>query len=215
MISFKHIEQALNLPHFDGKKAQMGLAPEGRNLMMPDPNSPPRQSAVLVLIYPKAGADLHLLLTKRTEHLNGHKGQVSFPGGSVDENDASYVETALREACEEVGICSESDLKIIGRLTTMWIPPTNFDVHPVVATMSKEPELTPNSHEVAEILHMPLKALLDDATKKTTKMTLRGFTLDIPYYDVEGHIVWGATAGMLSELELRLKQVLKHDEFST
>lgn len=215
MISFKDVEQALKLKGFDGKTAQMGMAPEGRNLMKPNPKNLPRQSAVLVLIYPKVGEGLHVLLTKRTDSLRGHSGQVSFPGGTMDEEDASYIETALREACEEVGICRQTQVKILGRLTTMWIPPTNFDVHPIVAMISKEPQLTPSPDEVAEVLHMPLSALLDDATKKMTKMTLRGFTLDIPYYDVEGHIVWGATAGMLSEFELRLKKVLKQKELNS
>jgi 8-oxo-dGTP pyrophosphatase MutT (NUDIX family) len=212
MITFKDIEQALNLQDFDGQTAQMGMAPTGRSLIKADPDNPPRQSAVLVLIYPEMGEGLHLILTKRTDHLNGHSGQVSFPGGSVDEDDASYIDTALREACEEVGICSQTQVKIIGRLTTMWIPPSNFDVHPIVAMMTREPKITPNPDEVAAVLHMPLSALLDDATKKKTKMALRDFNLDVPYYDVGGHIVWGATAGMLSELELRLKQVLMQKE---
>jgi 8-oxo-dGTP pyrophosphatase MutT (NUDIX family) len=208
MISFKDIEKALNLQDFDGQVAQMAMSPEGRIRMRPEPNKPPRQSAVLVLIYPKLG-DLHLILTKRTEELRGHSGQVSFPGGSMDEDDRSHIETALREACEEVGICTQTQVKIIGRLTKMWIPPSNFDVHPIVATMNQEPKITPNPSEVAEVLHMPLAALLDDSSKKTTPMSLRDFTFDVPYYDVEGHIVWGATAGMLCELELRLKRVLK------
>jgi 8-oxo-dGTP pyrophosphatase MutT (NUDIX family) len=215
MVTFKDIEQALNLENFDGKKAQMGRAPEGRNLMFPDPEQPPRQSAVLVLIYPKVGAGLHIVLTKRTDSLRGHSGQVSFPGGSMDEDDASHIETALREACEEIGVCSKRELKIIGCLTSMWIPPSNFDVHPIVAIMNKEPKITASPDEVAEVLHMSLAALLDDSSKKMTKMTLHGMTLDIPYYDVEGHVVWGATAGMLSELELRLKEVLKHKELET
>lgn len=214
MITFKQIEQSLNLNNFDGQKAQMGMSPAGRSEMKPEPDNPPRQSAVLVLIYPKMGEGLQLILTKRTDTLRGHSGQVSFPGGSMDEEDLSYIDTALREACEEVGICSQSQIKIIGRLTKMWIPPSNFDVHPIVATMNQEPKITLNPSEVAEVLHMPLTALLDDSTKKTTPMSFREFTFDVPYYDVEEHIVWGATAGMLSELESRLKYVLKQNKLS-
>lgn len=208
MLSFKQIEQALNLSHFDGFKAQLGMVPVGRDRMRPTPDNPPRQSAVLILIYPKIGAGLHLILTKRTAQLRGHSGQVSFPGGSQDDSDTSFEHTALRETCEEIGICTQSQINLIGRLTTMWIPPSNFNVVPVVATMQSEPEINANPPEVDRVLHMPLESLLDDATKKTTKMTLRDMEFDVPYYDVDGHIVWGATAGMLSELETRLKIVL-------
>lgn len=208
MLSFKHIEQALNLPDFDGFKAQMAMAPAVRERMFPDPDNPPRQSAVLVLIFPKLGEGLQIILTKRTDRLRGHSGQVSFPGGSRDEDDDSFEHTALRETCEEIGICEQSQISLIGRLTSMWIPPSNFEVVPIVATMQYEPEMTLSPAEVDRVLHMPLDALLDDTIKKTTEMTFRDTVFDVPYYEVDEQIVWGATAGMLRELELRLKLVL-------
>lgn len=209
MISFKHIEQALNLPDFDGFQAQVAMAPAGREHMSPDPDNPPRQSAVLVLIHPKMGEGLQIVLTKRTTQLRGHSGQVSFPGGSRDEEDDSFEYTALRETCEEIGICEQSGINLIGRLSTMWIPPSNFEVVPIVATMQYEPEMIPSPAEVDRVLHMPLDALLDDTIKKTTEMTFFNTVFDVPYYDVDEQIVWGATAGMLRELELRLKIVLE------
>ena len=208
MLTFKHIEQAMNLPDFDGFQAQMGMAPAGRERMQPNPDNPPRQSAVLVLIHPKAGDGLHIVLTKRTNALRGHSGQISFPGGSRDEDDHSFEHTALRETCEEIGICEQSHINLVGRLTSMWIPPSNFEVVPVVATMLSEPEMTPSPAEVERILHMPLNTLLDDSIKKTTEMSFRDMTFDVPYYEVDEQIVWGATAGMLRELEIRLKTVL-------
>lgn len=209
MLTVNHIKQALNLRDFDSFEAQMGMSPTGRELMMPDPANPPRQSAVLVLIYPKIGDGLHLILTRRTEHLRGHSGQISFPGGRRDEDDHSYEHTALRETCEEIGLCEQSRVNLLGRLSTMWIPPSNFEVVPIVATMQSEPDLKASPSEVAQILYMPLKSLFDDETKKTTEMTFRDMVFDVPYYDVQGHIVWGATAAMLSELEKRLKTVLE------
>jgi 8-oxo-dGTP pyrophosphatase MutT (NUDIX family) len=206
MISFKTLQSALEIPDFDGFKAQLGMSPKGRERMQPNPANPPRQSAVLVLAYPQIGEGLHLLLTKRTDSLRGHSGQVSFPGGSIDPEDISHEATALREAYEEVGLCDKPH--ILGSLTDLWIPPSNFEVHPVVASLEYTPLLTANPAEVAQILHMPLDALLDPTTKKITQMDFRGSSIDVPYYDVEGHVVWGATAAMLSELELRLKQVL-------
>lgn len=209
MLTFKQIARAIQLPEFDGFHAQMRMSPVMRREMKPDPANPPRQSAVLVLIYPKTGEGLHLILTKRNDSLRGHSGQVSFPGGKRDEEDTSFEQTALREACEEIGICDNLRLNLLGRLTTMWIPPSNFEVVPVVATMRSEPQLIPNPDEVDRILHLPLSSLLDDKTKKTTKMTFRDMDFDVPYYDVDGHIVWGATAAMLAELEARLKTALE------
>ena len=207
-ITIEHVKQALALRNFDAFQAQMGMSPSGRERMLPKANNPPRQSAVLVLIYPKYDTGLNILLTKRTAHLRGHSGQVSFPGGSVDDTDTSHEHTALRETCEEVGICEQERIQILGRLSKMWIPPSNFDVHPIVASMPSTPHMTLSTHEVANVHHMPLSALVDDMTKKTTQMTFRNMQIDVPYYDVDAQVVWGATAAMLSELESRLKQVI-------
>jgi 8-oxo-dGTP pyrophosphatase MutT (NUDIX family) len=208
LITLHHIKQALALPEFDGFKAQLGMAPAGRERLQPNPDLLPRQSAVLVLIYSKVGEGLHIILTKRTDSLRGHSGQVSFPGGSVDPEDTSYEDTALRETREELGI-NTAQVRILGRLSKMWIPPSNFDVIPVVATVNHEPLMTPNPFEVAKVLHLSLDNLVDDGIKCSTQMDFRGTLAEVPYYDVDGHIVWGATAGMLCEFEHRLKVVLQ------
>lgn len=209
MITFQHIRQALALPTFDGVSAQMAMSPSGRPGMQPDPNNPPRQSAVLILVYPRLGQGLHLVLTKRTATLRGHSGQVSFPGGKRDPEDASFEATALRETCEELGICDSARITLLGRLACVWIPPSNFNVMPVVAMMQSEPKFTPNPHEVASVLHLSLRDLLDDGRKCLTQMHFRGRSIDVPYYDVDDEIVWGATCMILSELEQRLHKVLK------
>lgn len=206
-LTHNQLQQALSLQNFDAFKAQMHMAPSGREQMRPKPSHPPRESAVLVLFYPDDAHNHHIVLTKRTAHLRGHSGQVSFPGGKRDPEDTNLKATALREAHEEISLPSKQ-ITIIGTLTQMWIPPSNFNVQPIVATLPSVPALTPNPDEVAQILHMPVRSLLDDATKKTTQMTFREQIYDVPYYDVDGHIVWGATAGMLSELEQRLKCIL-------
>ncbi|MEM9954687.1 MAG: CoA pyrophosphatase [Chloroflexota bacterium] len=208
MLTIAHIEKALALTDFDSASAQLGMSPAGRASMTPKLNKPPRQSAVLVLIYPDTDQKLQVILTKRTEQLRGHSGQISFPGGRRDEGDKSYEETALREACEEVGVCNRSRIRILGQLAQLWIPPSNFEVMPIVATMDNIPQLVPSPAEVAQILFLPLDNLLKDDIKKTTPMTFRGTVFDVPYYDVQGHIVWGATAAMLSELEHRLRTTL-------
>ncbi|MGJ3240745.1 MAG: NUDIX hydrolase [Anaerolineae bacterium] len=210
MLTLAHVQQALQLPDFDGLRAQLSMSPAGRERMTPDRDNPPRSSAVLVLVYPRQQGRLHLLLTRRTDHLRGHSGQISFPGGRRDHDDESLEHTALREACEEVGICDRTRIILLGHLTRLWIPPSNFSVQPIVASLLTEPDLTPSPDEVAQIVHMPLEHLFDDHAKKHTQMHLHDRTFDVPYYDVDGHIVWGATAAMLSELECRLRAVLNH-----
>lgn len=207
MISLAQLQAALALPAFDGVTAQMRMAPAGRADMRPRADHPPRQSAVLVLIYPEADGSLHLLLTKRADHLRGHSGQVSFPGGSRDLQDVSYQATALRETCEELGICDEAQITLIGHLTPLWIPPSNFDVYPIVALMNAPPQMTPNPHEVAAVFSLSLDDLCSDRLKQTTTMTFRGQAAAVPYYAVGGHVVWGATCMILSELEQRLQAV--------
>ena len=207
-LTFDQVRSAIALPpDFDEADARFDMAPTDRRHMQPDPANPPRHSAVLILIYPRAGAGLHLLLTKRAEHLRGHKGQISFPGGRRDKSDASDIDTALRETCEEVGLCRDH-IEIIGRLNELWIPPSNYDVVPIVGLMTDEPQPVPSPAEVAKVIAMPLADLLDHDIKQSTPMTFRGRPYDVPYYAVDGHVVWGATGMMLSELEARLRYIL-------
>lgn len=158
-----------------------------------------RQSAVLIAIYPLADV-LSTVLIKRPDYDGAHSGQVSFPGGRVEPDDRDLAATALREAHEEVGIPPD-DVEVIGRLTELYIPASNFMVHPFVGLMSGRPVLIPDAHEVKEVLEVPLAHFLRTDIIAETEIPLRnGYRLRAPYYDVQGHIVWGATAMMLSEL---------------
>lgn len=200
------------LPEFDGQAAQYKMAPAMRPVM-PDvaAEKPPRDAAVLVLIYPEIGGGLHLLLTRRSDDLRGHSGQVSFPGGRCDTTDDSFRDTALREACEELGICERTPIDIIGHLTPCYIPPSHHLVYPVVATMQRKPAISPNPAEVAEVFSLSLVDLLAHHTKRTETWDFRGNPVQVPFYFVQGHKVWGATAIMLSELEQRLRGVGTRD----
>ncbi|MBL8163647.1 MAG: CoA pyrophosphatase [Anaerolineae bacterium] len=204
MITLDHLTRSLHLPEFDPIAAQLRMSPPGRGMRPADGSA--RQAGVLVLIYAEADG-LHVILTRRTEHLGKHSGQISFPGGRRDPHDASLTATALRETCEELGICDEP-VQVIGALTPLYIPPSNYEVFPTVATLPARPLMTPNPEEVAEVFSLPLDHLLDARIKMQEDWDFHGVRVPIPFYAVQGHKVWGATAVMLSELEQRLRAVL-------
>ncbi|NDJ78079.1 MAG: CoA pyrophosphatase [Chloroflexi bacterium] len=163
-----------------------------------------RQAAVLVLLYPHQ-TQLSFVLIQRTQHdRDVHSGQISLPGGSQDAGETP-VQTALREAHEELGV--NGGVQILGQLDPLYIPPSDFEVHPVVGYTSVRPHWIPAESEVVDVIECPLKWLLDDAHKVVEDWELRGFQLRVPWYNVDGHQVWGATAIILSELEQRLRHV--------
>ncbi len=205
-ITLAHVRAALALPSFDVEAAWAPLHVRPLIPRVAPPGRTARPAAVLILLYPLAES-LTTVLIQRTPDPGVHSGQIAFPGGAVEPGDADSVAAALREACEEIGVCQEP-VSILGQLAPVYIPPSNFLVTPVVGALPWRPAFTPGPEEVAALLEMPLDALLDPARKKETRMHLRGIDLEVPYYDVEGQIVWGATALMLAELEARLRRVL-------
>lgn len=205
MITLDLLYQALHLPDFDPLQAQMDMAPVGRR-MQPAEGITPREAGVLVLVFPE-NDDLNLVLTRRADTLRGHSGQVSFPGGRRDPQDESLTATALRETCEELGVCDPA-IEVIGMLWPLYVPPSNFEVHPTVAALPARPEFRPNPAEVAEVFTVSLAMLLDETSKAAEDREIQGTHIHIPYYHLLGHKVWGATAVMLGELESRLRRVL-------
>lgn len=164
---------------------------------------PPRESAVLALIYPRFDVP-HIMLMERPEYEGVHSGQISFPGGKSEEYDASLQDTALREFNEETG--ARAAIEILGQLTPVYIPPSRLLVTPFVGFTEEIGPLLPDPREVASLIECPLDHILQPGIVKhrAQYVQIMGGTVEVPYFDVQGHVVWGATAMMIAELRMLL-----------
>lgn len=206
-LSIQLVQQALTLAPFDVQTAQQKMAPAVRSRQRPEglPGQP-RVGGVLLLLY-RHQQTLHVLLTRRREHLTAHAGQISFPGGRRDDQEPLH-QTALRETMEEVGVPPQ-EITLLGTLTTIYIPPSDYEVHPFVGWVHRgeRPSFRANPNEVAAIIEAPLPLLLDPATRHEEPWEFRGNMITIPFFNIDGQKVWGATAIMLSEFLERLRAV--------
>ena len=165
-----------------------------------------REAATLVLLFPYQGGDESaLVLTVRQPELRDHSGQISFPGGSRDGSETAE-ETALREGWEEVGVPAEHPT-VLGRLSPIYIPPSEFSVFPVLAALYYLPPFQLQEAQVVEFLVLSIRQLLDPATRHTPNRKIRGRILESSLFPVDGHEVWGATAMMLAEFVAVLRSI--------
>jgi len=162
------------------------------------------RAGVLVLLYPREDG-FYLVLTRRTAQVAHHQAQISFPGGQMDEHE-NAVETALREAAEELSI-KPDEVRVLGELTPLYIPPSNYCIYPVVAAAARRPEFEPSPQEVAEVIEVPLNHLLNPRNVTREMWPLRGIDVTVPFYLFQGHKIWGATAMVLAELLDLLKGI--------
>ncbi len=154
------------------------------------------KAGVLVLLCRREGR-IRLLLTRRTDRVLHHRGQISFPGGEQHPGE-SLEATALRETQEELGL-DLAAVRIMGRLTPLYIPPSNFCIYPTVAFLPGTPEFRPQPDEVADVIEAPLEHLIDPSSVKTETWDLGGREVVVPFYEFDGHKIWGATAMVLAE----------------
>lgn len=159
-------------------------------------------AAVLIPVIAQAQG-LTVLFTQRTQHLKSHSGQVSFPGGRAEPGDASAEFTALREAQEEIGLALER-VEIVGRLPE-YHTRTGFRVTPVIGLIQPPLELTPDPREVESVFEVPLSFLLDPANRQRRTRELQGRSVGFYVFEYQGHMIWGATAGMLVNLHKMLE----------
>ena len=196
-----HIVRSIFDYPLPGKSAHAIMA---RNLGREQIVAPPdvRYAAVLILLFPNERGSLEVVFTERTvtHNRDSHSGQMSFPGGKRDEGDRDLEHTALRETWEEVGVPSEY-IEVLGATTPLYIPVSNFLAHPYVGFAAQRPVFIKEEREVAEIVTCPLLDLLNYVKPSEIDITIKpGFTLkDVPYFDIKGKVVWGATSMMLHE----------------
>lgn len=208
-LSFDHLVAALDTQlrrPLPGAEAQQAMAPryEAGHRRPPTEDTDCTDAGVLALLYPDADGVPTVLLTVRRSDLPHHPGQISFPGGRCEGTETPG-DTALREAHEEVGIAPDG-CTVLGPLTPLYIPPSGFCAHPFVAVCPKEPCVTVQETEVQALLPASLPTLLNPATRTVETWTLHGRPIDVPYYAISGHTVWGATAMMLAELLAVVRQ---------
>lgn len=153
-------------------------------------------ASVLIPLFKRNG-EYSVLFTKRTTQVEAHKGQISFPGGRVDEQDHSLVETALREAYEEVGLLRE-DVDVLGRLDDARTVTSSYIVHPFVGCIPYPYDFKINPHEVNELIEIPFQVFFPDpARSRTMPVEYAGVTYESVAFEYKGDVVWGATARIM------------------
>ncbi len=168
------------------------------------PTEKTRKSAILILFYEKE-SEIYFCLIKRPKYEGHHSGQIAFPGGKFEVKDGDLRTTALREANEEIGI-DLNNVHIVNKLTTLFIPISDFIVKPFIAVAKTTPTFTPSSHEVEYLISIRLTDLLSTPLKETEVYTPKE-PIVAPAFTIENEKIWGATAMILSELKELLVKV--------
>ncbi|NNE75764.1 MAG: CoA pyrophosphatase [Pricia sp.] len=205
------IPKIKNLP-LPGEASHLKMAPqfrleELRTARMKKNNT--KKAGVMALFYPDASNRTHLLLILRKSHPKDvHSNQIGFPGGKAEKSDLDLMATALRETHEEIGVLPQK-IEVVKSLSEIYIPPSNFEVHPFMGVYRKSEPFVPQESEVAALVEVGLNDFLDDSNLFTQILTTSyAENVAVPAFKLNGYTVWGATGMMLSEIRVLLQQVL-------
>jgi 8-oxo-dGTP pyrophosphatase MutT (NUDIX family) len=189
-------------------KAQKTMSPATSDRYMQHPDDA-KQSAVMILISPNADNELQITYIKRTSlhPEDPHGGQISFPGGGKEEIDKDLQDTAVRECHEEIGV-NPSDYKVLGALSPIYVYISNYYVQSYIGYASQPLSYTLQATEVDQVVDVPLSAMLHDDVIKYMDYKVRASTIkNMPYYDLQPHVLWGATAMITAELLHLIKEI--------
>jgi len=170
----------------------------------PESSKDAKKASVLILLFPYSN-NIHFFLTQRTLSVEHHKGQISLPGGTCEKNEKT-INTALRETEEEIGV-DKNEVEIIGELTPFFTPTSGFIVHPFIGWCNRRPKTNKQTDEVHALFSASLSQLLNDQILELENWNLRGYETKVPFYNFDGHKVWGVTAAILSEFKLILNDL--------
>jgi len=204
------LKERLSMP-LPGMKVQLNMSPLGRltrfTRYLKIKNV--KNSGVLILLFPKDNS-LFFILTQRPKYEGTHSGQVCLPGGKQEKFDLDLYNTATRETREEIN-AEESKIVKIGKLTELFVPPSSFIIQPFVGYTPVQPDFKIQPDEVQEIILVDLFAFVKNPVIKREKIPdMRNFNIIAPYYDINGFVVWGATAMILSEFFFIVNDVIDY-----
>ena len=214
-MRFKAFEKAIseiNKQSLPGLEAQLKMAPWFRKKLMEqykEDRKTAKLAAVLALFYPSNEGDTLLVLILRKSYKGVHSAQIGFPGGKPELEDASLKDTALRETWEEIGVPSNK-ITVLRELTSIYIPPSNFQVSPFLGISKDLLRFTLQASEVDAVLEVSLTDFLNDSFEVTSEVEIAsGSSTEVPAFNLNNHIVWGATAMMLMEIKTMLNKIFK------
>jgi 8-oxo-dGTP pyrophosphatase MutT (NUDIX family) len=193
------INKPLPLP---GRDAQFKMAPSGR-VDQPIPfahEGSPKDSAVIIFLKENPEGKANVLFILRKTYPGVHSGQIGFPGGKLEPGDRNMLDAAQREAYEEIGIRTEQ-YEIVQALSNLYVPASHFIIHPFLAIINEPFQAVLDEREVEELIEVPLHLFIDNDNIKLRAMTFaNGCTADVPFHELDGKMLWGATAMIMSEL---------------
>lgn len=194
----------LNKP-LPGHEAHSVIMPERKKVSQIDEIKMARKSAVLLLLYPING-ELQLVFIMRSTYKGVHSAQISFPGGKAEQTDLNLEATALREAQEELNI-EPTHIDVLGKLSTLYVPPSNFIIHPFVGYQKTEPNFKLQEREVEALIKYPLDALLDSKALIRKKIKIETIDREVKGFLLNDQLLWGATAMITNELIQIIKRI--------
>ena len=214
-MRFKAFEKTIseiNKLRLPGIETQLKMAPPFREQLLErykEERKSAKPAAVLALFYPCVEGDTQMVLIVRKSYKGVHSAQVGFPGGKPEPEDVSKEATALRETWEEIGISSDK-ITVLRELTSIYIPPSNFLVSPFLGIAKVPLTFTLQASEVDAVLEVSLTEFLDDNSEVNSEvLASEGVTYEVPAFQLNDRIVWGATAMMLIEIKTLFNQILK------